>query len=63
MEHKTFDELVENKQVFFAHDVEEDLKEKDLDAIIEYFAGIDEFEKCIELKKVKDNIDNYDSKL
>ena len=63
MKHKTFDELVEDNQVFFAHDVEDNLKEKDLDAIIEYFAGIDEFEKCIGLKKVKDNIDNDDSKL
>ena len=45
-------------QVFFAHDIDLDLSEVDFDFIIEYFSDDDDFEKCIELKKIKDKYNN-----
>ncbi len=40
-------------ELWLAHDTSEDLSEVDFDLIIEYFAGEDEFEKCIELRKIE----------
>ena len=54
----TFDELVVDNQVFFAHDIDLGLEEVDFDFIIEYFSDDDDFEKCIELKKIKDKYNN-----
>jgi hypothetical protein len=54
----SFDDLVIGDQVFFAHDIDLDLSEVDFDFIIEYFSDDDDFEKCIELKKIKDKYNN-----
>lgn len=54
----TFEELAVTKQVFFAHDIDHELSDVDFDFIIEYFSDSDDFEKCIELKKIKDKYNN-----
>ena len=46
---KKVEDMMINNQVFFAPTSEE------MDEIIKYFADIDEFEKCIELKKIKED--------
>ena len=40
-------------EVWLAHDTSKSLGEVDFDLIIEYFAGKEEFEKCIELRKIE----------
>lgn len=40
-------------RLWLAHDTSKGLDEVDFDMIIEYFAGEDEFEKCIELRKIE----------
>lgn len=52
---KVLDDMIIDNQVFFAHDIDAEPSNKDLEELIKYFADLDEFEKCIELKKIKDN--------
>ena len=42
-----------NGRLWLAHDTSKGLDEVDFDLIIEYFADEDEFEKCIELRKIE----------
>ena len=51
----TFDELVDDgKEIWVAHDIRKDLNDIDFDLILDYFAEKNDFEKCIELKKIKE---------
>ncbi len=47
------EDVVIDAEVWLAHDTSKGLDEVDFDMIIEYFAGEDEFEKCIELRKIE----------
>lgn len=49
------EDVVIEGEVWSAHDPSKGLDEVDFEMIIEYFADKDEFEKCIELRKIKDN--------
>jgi len=55
----TFDELLVetseySEEVWIAHDIQKDLKDINFDLILDYFAKKNDFEKCIELKKIKE---------
>tara|TARA_R110000824_G_scaffold1687_6_gene8403 strand:+ start:2439 stop:2681 length:243 start_codon:yes stop_codon:yes gene_type:complete len=52
---KKVEDMIINNQVFFAHDIDVGPTSEEMDEIIKYFADIDEFEKCIELKKIKED--------
>ncbi len=61
----TFDELIDTnkKEIWLAHDNRKDLKDIDFDLILDYFAEKNDFEKCIELKKIKELKQNKDEKI
>tara|TARA_R110000751_G_scaffold116174_1_gene215732 strand:+ start:1927 stop:2169 length:243 start_codon:yes stop_codon:yes gene_type:complete len=52
---KEVEDMVINNQVLFAHDIDAGPSDDEINEIIKYFADIDEFEKCIELKKIKED--------
>lgn len=58
----TFDELIDTneEEIWVAHDIRKDLKDIDFDLILDYFAEKNDFEKCIELKKIKELNQNED---
>jgi len=47
------EDVVIEGEVWSAHNPSKGLDEVDFEMIIEYFAGKDEFEKCIELRKIE----------
>jgi len=53
----TFDELIDTneEEIWVAHDIRKDLNDIDFDLILDYFAEKNDFEKCIELKKIKED--------
>ena len=53
-------DVVIDGEVWSAHDPSKGLDEVNFDLIIEYFESEDEFEKCIELKKIKKLNQNKD---
>jgi len=60
----TFYELVgDGKEIWVAHDIRKDLNDIDFDLILNYFAEKNDFEKCIELKKIKELNQNKDEKI
>lgn len=58
----TFDELIDTneEEIWVAHDIRKDLNDIDFDLILDYFAEKNDFEKCIELKKIKELNQNED---
>jgi len=53
--HITFEEMLndcEKEGIFFAHDVENDPTQNDIKHILNYFKGVEDYEKCNELSKM-----------
>ena len=49
----TFDELIKDDQIWLAHDPRKDIKDVNLDILIEYFEKIEDYEKCAVLKNME----------
>ena len=53
---EVYDALIKNKSYALYGEYPKDLKIKAIDSMIKWFTMTEEYEKCIELKKIKDKI-------
>ena len=49
-----FDAVFEHNGCSLPFSIEEDVTDREVDDVIQYFCKIEEFEKCAELKKLKE---------
>ena len=53
---EVYDALIKNKSYALYGEYPKDLKVKAIDSMLKWFTLTEEYEKCIELKKIKDKI-------
>jgi len=55
--HTKIEDLLMTETVLFIHDLDEPIESGVVNILIEYFRDTEEYEKCIELKKIKCNLE------
>jgi len=50
----SLDEVLDHNGCALPFSIEEDVTDEDVEGVIEYFCKVEEFEKCAELKKLKE---------